>query len=97
MVIYTGRQLRMAESGKREDNLALSVRISEAVTDLVGRMPVMPRFLVAKGGITSSDIGTKALGVKKAFVPGQILAGGAGLGDGGGEPFSGNPLCDFSG
>ena len=35
----------------------------------------MPRFLVAKGGITSSDIGTKALGVKKAFVPGQILAG----------------------
>ncbi len=75
VVIYTGRQLRMAESGKREDNLALSVRISEAVTDLVGRMPVMPRFLVAKGGITSSDIGTKALGVKKAFVPGQILAG----------------------
>ena len=75
VVIYTGRQLRTAESGKREDNLALSVRISEAVTDLVGRMPVTPRFLVAKGGITSSDIGTKALGVKKAFVPGQILAG----------------------
>ena len=75
VVIYTGRQVRTAESGKREDNLALSVRISEAVTDLVGRMPVTPRFLVAKGGITSSDIGTKALGVKKAFVPGQILAG----------------------
>lgn len=75
VVIYTGRQVRTAESGKREDNLALSVRISEAVTELVGRMPVTPRFLVAKGGITSSDIGTKALGVKKAFVPGQILAG----------------------
>ena len=70
VVIYTGRQVRTAESGKREDNLALSVRISEAVTELVGRMPVTPRFLVAKGGITSSDIGTKALGVKKAFCSG---------------------------
>ena len=38
-------------------------------------LPVIPRYLVAKGGITSSDIGTKALQVKRAFVPGQILPG----------------------
>ena len=38
-------------------------------------LPLIPRYLVAKGGITSSDIGTKALGVKRAFVPGQILPG----------------------
>jgi uncharacterized protein YgbK (DUF1537 family) len=30
---------------------------------------------VAKGGITSSDVGTKGLGVKKALVLGQILKG----------------------
>ena len=34
-----------------------------------------PSFIIAKGGITSSDIGTKALGVKRALVLGQILPG----------------------
>ncbi|MGF7003575.1 uncharacterized protein YgbK (DUF1537 family) [Lachnospiraceae bacterium PFB1-21] len=36
---------------------------------------VAPAFIIAKGGITSSDIGTKALGVKKARVLGQIRPG----------------------
>jgi uncharacterized protein YgbK (DUF1537 family) len=31
--------------------------------------------LIAKGGITSSDLATKALGVKRALVRGQILPG----------------------
>ncbi len=32
-------------------------------------------FIVAKGGITSSDVGTKALRVRKATVMGQIKPG----------------------
>ena len=39
---------------------------------LVGRLTVTPAFVVAKGGITSSDVGVKALRVRRATVVGQI-------------------------
>ena len=64
-----------ADTGDREDELRLSVRISDAVQSLVGRLSVTPAFVIAKGGITSSDVGTKALAVKKARVLGQIQPG----------------------
>ncbi|MBU3875164.1 hydroxyacid dehydrogenase [Faecalicatena sp. AGMB00832] len=72
---YTSRRLITADTGKKEDELILSVRISHAVQSLVGNLNVKPAFVIAKGGITSSDIGTKALAVKKAHVLGQILPG----------------------
>ena len=74
-VCYTTRALITADTGNKEDELKLSVRISDAVQSLVGRLSVTPAFVVAKGGITSSDIGTKALGVKCANVLGQIEPG----------------------
>ncbi len=37
---------------------------------------VRPRFLIAKGGITSSDVGVKALHVKRATVIGHLQPGG---------------------
>lgn len=52
-----------------------SVKISAAVQSLVGKLQVKPVFVVAKGGITSSDVGTKALRVKRATVLGQIRSG----------------------
>ena len=72
---YTTRALITAETGNREDDLRLSVRISDAVQSLVGRLSVTPAFVVAKGGITSSDVGTKALRVRRADVLGQICPG----------------------
>lgn len=43
---------------------------------LVQLLPeIRPRYLIAKGGITSSDLATKGLGIKRALVPGQILSG----------------------
>ena len=33
------------------------------------------RYIIAKGGITSSDLATKSLKVKRALVIGQILPG----------------------
>ena len=51
--------------------MRLSVRISDAVQSLVGRLTVTPSFVIAKGGITSSDVGTKALAVTRANVLGQ--------------------------
>ena len=52
-----------------------SVKISDGVQALVGRLSVTPAFVVAKGGITSSDVGTKALKVKRAEVMGQVKPG----------------------
>ena len=72
---YTRHKLVRADTGDKEDELRLSVRISQAVQSLVGNLRVIPAFVVAKGGITSSDVGTKALKVKKARVLGQIQPG----------------------
>ena len=38
-------------------------------------LEIRPRFIIAKGGITSSEVGTKGLKVKRAKVMGQILPG----------------------
>ena len=72
---YTTRALITADTGDKEDELRLSVRISDAVQSLVGRLTVTPAFVIAKGGITSSDVGTKALAVRCANVLGQISPG----------------------
>lgn len=72
---YTTRELLTADSGDKEDELRLSVKISDAVQSLVGRLSVPPAFIIAKGGITSSDVGTRALKVKRALVLGQAKPG----------------------
>lgn len=71
--IYTSR--KVFDVGNAEKNLAASVNISDALTSIVNRINVHPKFLIAKGGITSSDVGTKGLSVKKALVLGQVVAG----------------------
>ena len=42
---------------------------------MVKRLSVEPSFVVAKGGITSADVGVKALAIRKARVAGQIQPG----------------------
>ena len=75
VVVHTKRRLLSLANDSPQDALARSVKISEAVQSLVGRLQVMPAFIIAKGGITSSDIGTKALKIKRANVLGQIRPG----------------------
>lgn len=74
-VIYTSRTLLAPNDFTREELLLLSVSISNAVTSIIGGLHKKPGFLIAKGGITSSDVGTKALKVKKAIVLGQVQPG----------------------
>ncbi len=74
-VVYTSRTLVAPKEASPEEMLAISVRISDAVTSVVTRLKKKPRFLIAKGGITSSDVGTRALAVKKAQVLGQAQPG----------------------
>ena len=75
VVIYTSRQLLAPENMTPEEKLQISVKISNAVTSIIGKLQVKPKFIIAKGGITSSDVGTKALHVKKARVMGQVKKG----------------------
>ncbi len=74
-VVYTSRQVLRADSDRADENLTLSVRISQALTGVVSDLSIRPAFIVAKGGITSSDVGIKALGVKRALVLGQAAPG----------------------
>lgn len=75
VVVYTRRQRLDLDSCDGEQQLIISVAISDAVTSIIGKLTVKPAFIIAKGGITSSDVGTKALGVKRATVMGQLCPG----------------------
>lgn len=75
VAVYTKRERFDLETSDRDKQLELSVRISDAVTSIFSQLTVRPNFIVAKGGITSSDIGTKALKVKQAKVMGQLKPG----------------------
>ncbi|WP_339316654.1 four-carbon acid sugar kinase family protein [Paenibacillus sp. FSL R10-2734] len=75
VVLCTRRERFDVNNGSKEDELRVAVRISGALTEIVAQLSVRPRYIVAKGGITSSDIGTKALQVKQAVVAGQIKPG----------------------
>lgn len=94
---YTSRALITADTGNKEDELRLSVRISDAVQSLVGGLSIVPKFVIAKGGITSSDVGTKALGVKRANVLGQIEPGIPVWQTGAESKFPGIPYVIFPG
>ncbi len=73
--ISTKRALLKVENDSREQALLRSVQISRALRRLAGELRAAPAFVVAKGGITSSDVGVKALKVKRAAVAGQIQPG----------------------
>ena len=45
---YTTRALITADTGDKEDELRLSVKISDAVQSLVGRLSITPSFVIAK-------------------------------------------------
>lgn len=74
-VVYTSRKLLVPQEKDADKILKASVEISDAVTSVIGQLHVKPAYIIAKGGITSSDVGTKALKVKKALVMGQIQKG----------------------
>ena len=97
VAIYTRRQLLTVENDTKDAALVRSVKISDAVQSLVGRLEVTPGFVVAKGGITSSDVGTKALQVKRATVLGQIRPGIPVWQTGEESRFPGTPYIIFPG
>ena len=75
VIIYTRRERFDLNTDDKEQQLAVSVKISAALTSIVEKMQVRPSYILAKGGITSSDIGIKALRLKRALVKGQAKPG----------------------
>lgn len=70
-VVYTSRkEVRLKDVDERQH---LGQCISDFLVEMVARLPFVPSYLVAKGGITSNDILTKGLALKSAVVLGQIV------------------------
>lgn len=73
VVLYTSRKVI---SGKdKAESLAIVNAVSQGLITVVRSLTVRPRYILAKGGITSSDAATKGLQVKRAMVLGQIIKG----------------------
>ncbi|MDQ5818731.1 MAG: hypothetical protein M3334_10190, partial [Actinomycetota bacterium] len=77
VVVYTSRELVTAgEAGSAGlSNFEIGAAVSGALVEVMRRVDrsVALAFVVAKGGITSSDIATKGLEVRRAEVAGPLL------------------------
>jgi uncharacterized protein YgbK (DUF1537 family) len=73
VAVFTSRQVVTGRNAAA--SLEIGADISTALVTLIRGLVVRPRYLVAKGGITSSDLATRGLGVKRAIVLGQLLPG----------------------
>ncbi len=75
VAVYTRRDRFDLDTDDKDAQLQVSVKISDAVTSIIGKLTVQPSFIIAKGGIPSSDVGVKALRVRRAMVMGQVRPG----------------------
>jgi uncharacterized protein YgbK (DUF1537 family) len=73
VLVYTSREL--VSGPEAAGSLALGRRVSAALAAIVRAIRIRPRYLLAKGGITSSDVASLGLGVRRATVLGQIQPG----------------------
>jgi uncharacterized protein YgbK (DUF1537 family) len=97
VIVHTSRELLTGHDG--DESLDIARRISSGVVDLVRRVvdERRPRFVIAKGGITSSDVATKALGIRRATVRGPMLPGIVSLWEPETGPAVGVPYVVFAG
>ena len=73
-VVYTSRRVELAGTGG-DAQIAVGQLISSALVAVVRGIEERPGFVVGKGGITASDVGTKGLEARRALVLGQIRPG----------------------
>jgi uncharacterized protein YgbK (DUF1537 family) len=71
-VIFTSRRVVRPAA---MDELTVARAVSDALVAIVRETEGRPDFVVGKGGITSSDIGTRGLGAVRAIVLGQMRPG----------------------
>ena len=57
------------------DDLGISALVSASLIEVVRGISVRPAWVLSKGGITSSDVATRGLGVASALIVGPAAAG----------------------
>ncbi|MBX3029917.1 MAG: hypothetical protein KF809_07135 [Chloroflexi bacterium] len=72
-VVATSREL--VRGADAADDLRLSAHVSALLVDVVRAVSRRPAWVLAKGGITSSDVATHGLGLDEAWVVGPIAPG----------------------
>jgi len=72
VVVYTSRRIAHASPA---ESLHVGKSISRGLVKVVREIGCRPRLLIAKGGVTSSDLATEALGLERSIVMGQVLPG----------------------
>lgn len=72
VLLYTSREIVISAG---VSPLYVGEQISQALAKVLQRLSIRPAYLIGKGGITSSDLATDGLAVRKATVLGQIIPG----------------------
>lgn len=73
VVLYTAREVIKGDT--KEESLKIVNQVSQNLIAIIKSLKNKPKYILTKGGITSSDIAVKALGVKRALVLGQAIKG----------------------
>jgi uncharacterized protein YgbK (DUF1537 family) len=71
-VVYTSRELVSAGG---DEGLVIGQRVTDTLVTAVGGLSTQPRFVVAKGGVTSHELARRGLGARRATALGQLLPG----------------------
>lgn len=97
VVVRTSRTLVTGKDA--DDSLNIARTVSDALVEVVQRILASspPRFVVAKGGITSSDVASRGLGITRAVVRGPMLPGIVSLWEPSEGPARGIPYIVFAG
>jgi uncharacterized protein YgbK (DUF1537 family) len=72
-LLFTSRLL--ISGNNQAESLAIGRSVSQSLMEVVHGIEHEPRFVIGKGGITSSDLATEGMGVRSARVLGQVLPG----------------------
>lgn len=97
VIVRTSRKLVTGVDG--DASLEISRQVSAAVVKVTKKIlkAAPPRFVVAKGGITSSDTASKGLEIRRAMVIGPMLEGIVSLWTASSGPATGIPYVVFAG
>ncbi|MDQ4500859.1 four-carbon acid sugar kinase family protein [Sinomonas sp. ASV322] len=97
VIVHTSRTL--VRSDDPAESLRIARTVSAAVVRLVNRVltTTPPRFVIAKGGITSSDVAAHGLEIRRAIVRGPMLPGIVSLWEPVDGPARGIPYVVFAG
>lgn len=73
VLVMTSREL--ITGADEEKSLDIGTTVARALVSFLVNLTTRPRYVIAKGGITSSDMATKGLQMKQAMIVGQAAPG----------------------